>query len=233
MIQQHLAQIYKADFRGIKTSKNAQCLSTFNFENYQNDSRKPYGSLQFLNEEILAPKQKQTTVITSDSDIFILPIFGGIEYKDNLGNQEFIRVEQIQHIIAQKGMSFELSNPFEDNNVSYLQMGFDFKNRGYQSNFKPFDFDFSQKNQLIPLFEIENTKGFIGIFEGRKEGFYKLKNASNGIFVFVINGAFEVENRLLEAKDGLSLQKIESIEWEALSENAILLVLEISLNKPL
>ncbi|WP_269226770.1 hypothetical protein [Flavobacterium eburneipallidum] len=229
MIQQHLVQIYKADFRGENSSKNSQCLSTFNFQNYQDDSRKPYGSLQFLNEEILAPKQKRTNIIASDKDIFILPIFGGIEYKDNLGNQEFIRVEQIQHIIAQKGMSFELSNPFEEDNVSYLQMGFDFKNRGFQSNFKPFDFGLNQKNELIPLFEVEKTLGFIGIYEGRKEGFYKLKEASNGIFVFVINGAFEVENRLLESKDGLSLQQIEAIEWEALSENAILLVLEIPL----
>ena len=228
MIQQHLAQIYKADFRGKTASENFKRLCTFNFENYQNDSRKPFGALQFLNEEILAPKHKQTTVAASNIELFILPLFGGIEYKDHLGNENFIRVEQIQRFTVQKGMSFEISNPFEEN-VSYLQMGFDANNRDLENNFKTFNFDLTQKNQLIHLFEIENTKGFIGIFEGRKEGFYKLKEVSNGVFVFVINGAFEIENRLLESKDGLSLQQIDTIEWEALSENAILLVLEISL----
>lgn len=228
MIQQHLVQIYKADFRGETTSESFKRLSTFNFENYQNDSRKPFGSLQFLNEEILAPKHKQTTAASSNIELFILPLFGGIEYKDSLGNENFIRVEQIQHITNQKGMSFEVSNPF-DENVSYLQMGFDFKNSGFQNNSKPVDFDLTQKNQLISLFKNRNSQGFIGIYEGRKEGFYQLKNTSNGIFVFVINGAFEIENRLLESKDGLSLQQIDTIEWEALSENAILLVLEISL----
>jgi hypothetical protein len=228
MIQQHLAQIYKADFRGVTVFENFKRFTTFNFEKYQDDSRKPFGSLQFLNEEILAPKHKQTTVLVSDKEVFILPLFGGIEYKDSLGNEDFIRVEQIKHITAQKEMSFELSNPFEEN-VSYLQIGLDSKNQIFESSSKPFDFGLTNKNQLVSLFETANTLGFIGIYEGRKEGFYKLKNPSNGIFVFVINGAFEVENRLLESKDGLRLQQLESIEWEALSENAILLVLEISL----
>lgn len=108
-------------------------------------------------------------------------------------------------------------------------MEFDAKNQFFESDSKLFDFDLTQKNQLISLFETANALGFVGIYEGRKEGLYKLKNPSNGIFVFVINGAFEVENRLLESKDGLRLQQIDNIEWEALSENAILLILEISL----
>ena len=184
--------------------------------------------LQFFNEEITAPKHKQTNLIASESEIFIVPLFGGVEYKDCLGNEKFIRVEQIQRFTVQKGMSYEISNPFEEN-VSYLQMGFNAKKQGFQNNSKPVDFDLTQKNQLISLFKTRNSHGFIGIYEGRKEGFYKLKNPSNVIFVFVINGAFEVENRLLESKDGLRLQEIDNIEWEALSENAILLVLEIPL----
>ncbi|MBP6181188.1 hypothetical protein [Flavobacterium sp.] len=80
----------------------------------------------------------------------------------------------------------------------------------------------------MPLFEIAKAFGFIGIYEARKEGFYSVKNNSNGVFVFVINGAFEIENRLLESKDGLSLSGINSLEWEALSENELLIVLEIT-----
>jgi len=232
MIQQHLAQIYKADFRGVNACENFKRLSTFNFEKYQEDSRKPFGSLRFFNEEIIAPKHKQTNVIASESEIFIVPLFGGIEYKDHLGNEDFIRVEQIKHITAQKGMSFEVANTFEEN-VSYLQIGFDVENQFFESNSTVINFELTQKNQLISLFETANAMGFIGIYEGRKEGLYKLKNPSNGIFVFVINGAFEVENRLLESKDGLHLQQIERIEWEALSENAIFLILEIPLNKSL
>lgn len=231
MIQQHLAQIYKAEFRGVTASESFKRLTTFNFEDYYDDSRKPFGSLQVLNEEILAPKHKVTTVLESDMDVLILPLFGGIDYKDNLGNESFIRVEQIRVIAAQKGMSFELSSPYEEENVSYLQIWFDSKNQDFENNFKQFDFGLTNKNELVSLFETSDVLGFIGIYEGRKEGLYTLKDASNGVFVFVINGAFEVENRLLEARDGLRIEQIEAIEWEALSADALLIVLEIPSEK--
>ena len=47
--------------------------------------------------------------------------------------------------------------------------------------------------------------------------------------VFVIHGAFEVENRLLESRDGLAIWNTDRIELEALSNEAILLLLEIKL----
>lgn len=80
------------------------------------------------------------------------------------------------------------------------------------------------------MFEIERALGFIGLFDGRKEGTFTLKNPRNGVFAFVLSGAFEIEDRLLEAKDGLALKVTHKIEWEALSENAILLVIEVPLN---
>jgi len=44
-----------------------------------------------------------------------------------------------------------------------------------------------------------------------------------------LEGAFEVEGRLLHARDGLALWETEKVELEALSNDAIILVMEISL----
>jgi hypothetical protein len=165
--------------------------------------------------------------IESDCEIVLLPIFGGINYNDCSDNSDFIRVEQIKHISAQKGMSIKLSNPYDLENVSYLEIRFAAKTYNFEATSNRFDFDFSERNKMKPLFDFSNTLGFIGIYDGRKDGFYTLKNHLNGVFVFVISGAFEVENRLLQEKDGLSLQKTENVEWEALSENAVLLLFEV------
>jgi quercetin 2,3-dioxygenase len=229
MIVQIPAQMYKSETRGLFKSEKHNCFATFNFGHCQDLSRKPFGSLQILNEIILAPQQSVARVIKEKTNVIILPLFGGIEYKDNLGNEEFLRVEQIQITGADDVMSFEISNPYENENVSYLQIDFQMDEQQFKNCFQQSEIDFNNRNKLIPLFEIEKTIGFIGVFDGRKEGFYSLKNPENGIFVFIINGAFEVENRLLEAKDGLSMKEINRIEWEALSENAILLVFEVSL----
>ncbi len=226
MIQQHQAQIYKSDFREISITETGKRFITINASDNHCDSNYIY----LLNEEILLPKCSVITTVESSADVILLPLFGGVEYKDSLGNEDFIRVEQISHIEAKKGMSFELYNPYGQN-VSYLQIWFNAKEQHPQNNCKSFDFDLNLKNQLIPLFETSQALGFVGIYDGRKEDLYTLKEASNGVFVFVIHGAFEVENRLLEARDGLRIEQIETIEWEALSENALLMILEIPSDK--
>jgi hypothetical protein len=46
-------------------------------------------------------------------------------------------------------------------------------------------------------------------------------------FAFVVAGAFEVEGRLLHQNDGLALWNTSVIELEALSENVVILVVEV------
>lgn len=230
MIAQIPAQIYKSDSRGFLNSEKYNRFSTFNFEHYQELSRKAFGSLKVLNEVILAPQQRITRFINSKTNVILLPLFGGIEYKDNIGNVEFLHVEQIRVLAADEELTVEIFNPYEKENVSYLEFEFQMEKQDFKNYFEQYKFDLSSHNKLHSLFEIERAHGFIGIYDGRKEGTFTLKNTDNGVFVFVINGAFEIENRLLEAKDGLAVQKTETIEWESLSQNAMLLVIEVPLN---
>lgn len=229
MIAQIPAQIYKSDSRGIFNSEKHNCFATFNFKHYQDLSRNAFGSLKILNEVILAPQQRISRVIKSRTNVIILPLFGGIEYKDSLGNDEFLRVDQIRVLAADDELTVDIFNPYANENVSYLEIEFDMGKQYFKNYFQQYKFVFSTHNKLHSLFEVERALGFIGIYDGRKEGSYTLRNTKNGLFVFVLNGAFEVENRLLEAKDGLALQEIQKMEWEALSENAILMVIEVPL----
>ncbi|MFD2942232.1 pirin family protein [Flavobacterium notoginsengisoli] len=229
MIAQIPAQIYKSDSRGVFNSEKHNCFATFNFEQYQDLSRNAFGSLKILNEVILAPQQRISRFINSKTNSIILPLFGAIEYKDSIGNAEFLCVDQIRVIAADDDLTLEIFNPYENENVSYLEIEFDMGKQYFKNYFQQYKFDFSTHNKLYSLFEVERALGFIGIYDGRKEGSFKLRNSKNGVFAFVLNGAFEVENRLLEAKDGLALKETEKIEWEALSENAILIVIEVPL----
>ena len=90
-------------------------------------------------------------------------------------------------------------------------------------------FNLENKNQLLSIqTPLSKNAFFIGQYGGREEDEYVLKNFSNSVFVFVVEGAFEVANRLLETRDGMALSHIETVEFEALSHDAILLLLEIS-----
>ena len=68
----------------------------------------------------------------------------------------------------------------------------------------------------------------LGRFAGRAETVYPLRTPGAGVFVFVLAGAFEVASRLLHEKDGLALWDVAEIELEALSNDALLLVLELA-----
>jgi hypothetical protein len=52
-----------------------------------------------------------------------------------------------------------------------------------------------------------------------------------GVFGFVIEGAFEFQNRLLETRDSIALWNEDNetlqIEFEALSNDAIILIAEV------
>lgn len=231
------AQIYKAGQRGCSESELFRRYATFNFGDYQQESRNPFGVLLALNDETLGPKNKVFRHIEENTDIVIIPLVGGVLYRDNLGNESIIETEQIRIFSAEKGASYELVNPFGKELVNYLQIWLR-PNSGIFGS-RQQEFSFPEKNKLVTLFNTDSDTtvlktnlgaiGCIGIYEGRKEGTYRLRNPENGLFAFVINGAFEFENRLLESRDGLSLQGIESAEFEALSENAVVLILEIPL----
>lgn len=58
---------------------------------------------------------------------------------------------------------------------------------------------------------------------------YSRKGVDTGIFVFVLQGAFETEGRLLHERDGLALWDVDKIEMEALSNDALVCLVECRL----
>lgn len=87
--------------------------------------------------------------------------------------------------------------------------------------------ELNKKNVLGILSPNLPFRNYIGMFDGRREAEYSLEDQEKNIFGIVINGAFEVQNRLLESRDALQLFDIQTLEFEALSNNAILMFFEL------
>jgi hypothetical protein len=163
----------------------------------------------------------------------LLPTVGALNYSTSHGVKGTVEAGQSHLFRVAKGLTYELSNPYQDETVGFLHCIIS----GAPVQAMPpalawaFDLDAS-RNELLPLFDINDQKTYpnmvchIGKFDGRKEGTHIVTDAGKGIFVFVIEGAFEVQNRLLQLRDGLALWNTASIEFEALSNDAILLLLE-------
>ncbi|MCB0664287.1 MAG: hypothetical protein KDC80_00620, partial [Saprospiraceae bacterium] len=76
------------------------------------------------------------------------------------------------------------------------------------------------ENNLMPI----NHETWIGSYSGRKDGELNFSSERNEVFVFILSGVFEVENRLLQSRDALLLNKIHRLEFEALCNDAIIVI---------
>lgn len=218
MIKQGEVKIYKSDRRENVVTPAFKVFSTFGF----GASHDCFGKLQVFNQEILAPAKSIKHNNFENQEVVLIPLVGAIDI-DFGDKSRFVHIEQLSAFHTQRLDCFEVKNPYESEFVSYLQIRFP-ENQVRKEILK--DFQLDRKNQLFALLESEMYSIAIGSFEGRKEGTYTLRNSENKLFVFVINGAFEVENRLVETGDGLSFDHIDKTGFEALSENAIIMIVE-------
>lgn len=228
-MKQTTAQIYLADQRSCSQMDWFRSFHTFNFGSYFHENKKPFGALQLLNDDTLAAGKSLKMAVESNIEVIILPLVGGFEYKNNMG-QGYVETEQALYIALETGMTYEIINPYETELINFLQIWI--KHEGispFISKNETLSFNFNNKNQLLSIHHpLSKNAFFIGKYEGRAEDEYILKNSSNSVFVFIIEGAFEVANRLLEIRDGIALSNIETVEFEALSNDAIILLLEIA-----
>ncbi len=233
MKEQVKGKMFLADERGVNETDWFRSWNTFNFGKFYNEHKKSFGDMYVLNDDTLAAGKSIKMLVEENSYVFILPVAGAINYRDSLGNENLIAAGQGQLFLLGKGESMELSNPFEEELVNFLQVWI---KAGNDNSFiapqlSTYDDVNENIDNLVSIFSQNDLpiSAAIGKFNGRGEANYNI-NKNSGTFVFIIEGAFEVEGRLLHERDGLALWQSDSFEMEALSNDAILLVIELPLN---
>lgn len=226
------AKIYLAEERGLNELPWFRSYNTFRFGQYNNPHKDPADNLYVLNDDTLGGGQSCSWLVEENSWLILLPVAGAIEYRDS--RKQFTRLQagQIQTVFIKAGTRFELVNPYEEELINYLQLWIRTPARAGGVIPQIGNFDLSKKaNSLITVSDTVNEYNFrlhIGKYDGRRKDTISAANPGNTFFAFVIQGAFELQEILLHARDGLAVWQPEEIEFEALSNDAILLLLEMS-----
>lgn len=236
------AQLYRADQRGRSQTAGAESLHTLNFGGYFDEYRKPFGSLTALNDNLLVAGCSVTRLVDQQTDVVIIPVIGGLEFDSNVGHG-FVQTGQAQFFSLDTDMELTIRNPYETERINFIEIWLTKSSTNFVPACHSSEFDLSTNNTLLPLCDLvaeaedgirQPCTGFIGKYDGRRDGVYRVETAegqlqSFGIVVFVLGGAFEVQNRLLQTGDGLALTETgnQLIEFEALSNDAIILLMEI------
>ena len=238
MDTQTQAQLYLSDQRGCSQVDYFRSFHGFNFGNYAEESRQPFGPLQLLNDNTLQAGCSISMQVEKNTNVIILPLVGGLDYTSPVGTG-VLEAGQAQILSLSAAMEYEITNPYETELINFLEIWLTDQSSAFTPRRQQTHFDLTDTNKLHPFLSTNASgkdsqylmRGFIGKYDGRKDQTFSLKNTENGLFVFVLSGAFEVQNRLLHERDGLALTTIKNgeVEFEALSNDAILLLLEMLL----
>jgi hypothetical protein len=226
MIRQSPGRIFKSQQRGFSETHGCTTYATFNFEDYNDFSRKPFGILKLFNEAILFPDKSTTLQPAKHSTMIVLPVYGGIVCSAGNGKERPLAPGDAGiFVIHEKGHSLVIKNPYADEQVNYLYIELSSPGMG---KFGMAHNDLTVRNTLHPVIDLlTDIKAYMGVFDGREEALYRPTDIHHGLFLFVLNGAFEVQGRLLENRDALSLWDTEEIDMEALSNDAVILLIEV------
>lgn len=98
------------------------------------------------------------------------------------------------------------------------------KNNNLLTHLHSFNIDDSKNNLLTISLPVS-----IGItkLDGRKEITYTPVKENNCVFAFAVQGAFETEGILMHPRDGVAFWNYKQIEMEALSNDAIIFLLQL------
>ena len=219
MLVQTPSKILKSDYRFWDLAPSAAIADV-----YKNE-RKVGGTDHTLYEvlEFVIYRDSQNLVtLKADQKAIFLTLYGKIRINNF---QKVIETGEVVIFEAAEDQDVFIKNILTDEDADVLVIKFNKKitENSYRIN----HLDLEIRNKLNFIDTGFSFPGFIGIFDGREVGRYILKERNNGIFGMVINGAFEFQNRLLENRDAVLIWDIEELEFEALSENAIILFFEI------
>ncbi|GAB3181967.1 pirin family protein [Telluribacter humicola] len=235
MIKQTPGKIFLSYQRGQIQTPQLNRYSTLNFEQNFDEHKTQVGNLYAVNEETVGGFQTVEYRAPRASHVILIPVTGALDFIFHNGSLATVDVEELFVYTIPANCTFEIRNPYPVQSISYLQLWVSAEEPEVKPRARVFGFEFTALEnillELVPGTSQATNLPFslhLGRFNGRKEATYRLKNKSSQFFAFVLSGAFEVEGRLLHEKDSLALWDLEEVEIEALSYNALMLVLEVA-----
>ncbi|MGS4346387.1 pirin family protein [Myroides odoratus] len=234
--------LYKSDSRGYADHGWLKSHHTFSFANYRNNDRVHFGVLRVLNDDYVAAGMGFGTHPHENMEIISIPLKGQLAHQDSMGHGETINVNEIQVMSAGTGIQHSEFNPSETEATEFLQIWVFPNKLNVTPRYQQLTLDPSKRqNQwdqiLSPNPEDNNVwihqNAWFHLANLDKDNSltYNLKDNTNGIYLFVLEGEVIANGHTLARRDALGIWDIETLTVQA-SEHAQLLLMEVPMELP-
>ncbi|WP_417368471.1 pirin family protein [Flavobacterium beibuense] len=230
--------LHKANTRGHANHGWLDSHHTFSFANYYNPDRMHFGVLRVLNDDRVDPGMGFGTHPHDNMEIISIPLEGDLEHKDSMGNTAVIKNGDIQVMSAGTGIYHSEYNKNKDKLTKFLQIWVYPNKRNVTPRYDQITLKAEERHNKLQQILSPNPDDagvwihqdawfHLGKFDKNKSLKYDFKKKGNGVYAFVLNGDFKLNNIALNHRDGLGIWNTNSIAIEALSDNAEILLMEV------
>jgi len=233
---------HKADSRGYADHGWLKSYHSFSFAGYHNPERMNFGMLRVLNDDLVQPKMGFGTHPHQNMEIISIPLKGALSHKDSMGNKRAIEVGEVQAMSAGTGLTHSEFNDSKLKEVNFLQLWIIPEDINVKPNYEQRKFSNEGKtNQLqtvvAPKDKLEGKalpirqQAYIyraSLDEGKSLNI-DLKSKNNGIYIFVVEGAIDVENNELLRRDAIGVFDSDKVSISSKSDSDLVIV-EVPMN---
>lgn len=230
--------LHTADSRGDANHGWLHSKHSFSFASYYNPERVHFGVLRVLNDDFVEAGMGFGLHPHDNMEIISIPLEGDLEHQDSIGNQTVIKHGDIQVMSAGTGIKHSEYNKNKDKPVKFLQIWVIPNKKNVTPRYDQITLDPTDRINVLQQVLSPNPDDagvwihqdawfHIGKFDKEHVANYQIKKAGNGMYAFVLYGAFEVAGQQLAERDALGITEFDQFELKALTQDAEILLMEI------
>lgn len=224
---------HPSDSRGNANHGWLKSRHTFSFADYYNPQRMNFGALRVLNDDSVEGGNGFGTHPHRDMEIISIPLQGTLKHQDSEGNMGLIKKGEVQIMSAGTGILHSEENANKGELVKFLQIWVMPKKMGIKPRYGQKLYDFRDNSETL----VVSPDGRNGSLEINQDAFFTIVNMDanrsfeytpkiqgNGLYIFVLDGAVEVNGQNLSSRDGLGITELAKAEIKFHAKTEVLLM---------
>ncbi len=216
--------LHPANERGYNDIGWLKANFSFSFAGYYDPEKVHFGALRVLNDDYIAPAMGFGLHPHDNMEIITIVSKGALEHKDSMGNVGIIKAGEVQIMSAGTGIRHSEYNPSNTEETNSFQIWLFPKEHNIKPRYDQKSFTGAMvQNELTTLIDAEKSDVTLWIVD------YQIKYPGNGAYVFIIDGAVEIDGTTLNKRDAIGISDTDSFSI-AVKNEATILIIEVPIH---